>query len=116
MHEYSIATEIYDSAIKVAEENHATAVSAIELEIGELAMINCDQLTFCMESIVKGTLFEDAELKISEIKAEIRCGCGYTGKAADDSMLSYLICPQCNTPAELIRGREIIIREITICT
>ena len=114
MHEYSIATEIYDSAIRVAEENHATSVSAIELEIGELAMINCDQLTFCMESIVKGTLFEGAKLKISEIKAEIRCG--YTGKAADDSMLSYLICPQCNTPAELIRGREIPIREITICT
>ncbi len=116
MHEYSIAVEICDSAIRVAEENHAASVSTIELEIGELAMINQDQLTFCMESIVKGTLLDGMKLDIDEIKAEIRCGCGYTGRAVDDSLISYIVCPQCGSTAELIRGREIIIKEITVCT
>jgi len=73
VHELSYAQALLDAVLKLAEENNAKKVTAIHLKIGELLLINPEQLKFCFSAISKGTIAEDAELVIEFIKPKIVC-------------------------------------------
>ena len=121
MHEYSVATEIYEVILKTAIKNDAKKVTSVDLELGELTHINPDQLIFCLEIMAEGSLMENATLNLVKIPSKVKCKCGYEGVLDNKRypMLSDLAfnlgCPECGNPVpNLISGKEINVRNIKI--
>ncbi len=73
MHELSYAQALLDEILRLAEENNAKRVTKIHLVIGELLLINPEQLKFCFSAISRGTVAEGAEIEIEFIKPKIVC-------------------------------------------
>jgi len=73
VHELSYAQALLEEILRLAEENNAKRVVKIHLRIGELLLINPEQLKFCFSAISRGTVAEGAEIEIEFIKPEIVC-------------------------------------------
>jgi hydrogenase nickel incorporation protein HypA/HybF len=121
MHEFSIAQSIVETVIKVAQDNGASQILEVNLEVGEVALVNVDQLGWHIQMLTQGTLAQGAQLNWSRVPAAIRCeGCGYEGGLRYEredpswhfSMPSFE-CPRCDSPKTVItHGRELRIKEI----
>ncbi|NYT00912.1 MAG: hydrogenase maturation nickel metallochaperone HypA [Methanocellales archaeon] len=116
-----MATEIYEVILKTAIKNDAKKVTSVDLELGELTHINHDQLIFCLEIMVKGSLMEDAKINLIVKPPKVKCKCGYEGVLDDNRRLLIsdfafsMGCPGCGNPVpSLISGKEINVRNIKI--
>jgi hydrogenase nickel incorporation protein HypA/HybF len=108
MHEYSIAYDLYATARTAAIEHHAKQVKKISVEVGKMAMVNPDQVTFLFDTIkADDPLFVKAVLDCHEIPPETKCTCGYTGD-------EIFVCPRCGALPELVKGREIVVTNVEI--
>ncbi|MEN6610880.1 MAG: hydrogenase maturation nickel metallochaperone HypA [Methanoregulaceae archaeon] len=108
MHEYGIAYDLYATAKKAALENHADHITRINVEVGEMAMVNPDQVKFLFDTLAEDDpLFRGAVLSCTLTKPETRCICGYTGT-------EIYVCPGCGALPELVKGREIVVTNIEI--
>lgn len=108
MHEYSIAYDIYATARRTAMEHHAERIRRICVEVGAMAMVNPEQVTFLFSAISEeDPLFAGATLVCTEVAPVTRCGCGYEGDAC-------YVCPKCGALPELVKGREILVSNIEI--
>jgi hydrogenase nickel incorporation protein HypA/HybF len=119
MHEFSISSEIVKSALETAERNHSKKVVSVHLEIGELAILNVEQVTFWIHELFKGSIAEGAKVKVKNAKAEIFCkACGYQGGVKSDQMdlpqhYAAYFCPKCGSPQiKIEKGRECILKKI----
>ncbi len=112
MHEMSIAMAVVGQVEEAAPEA-GSAVSRVELEVGELAGVVPDALGFCFELACAGTVLEGAELVVRSVPARARCG-ACTGDWAV-GMPPALCCPTCAraTEVELLSGRELRILTVT---
>ncbi len=108
MHEYSIAYDIYLTARRAALENNANQVKRVSVDIGELAMVNPEQVKFLFGIIAEDDpLFTDARLSCRDVETRTRCPCGYEGK-------ERFVCPQCGRLPDIVAGREIVVTNIEI--
>lgn len=119
MHEYSVSAEIVKAVLDAAEEHDGKKVVSIQLEIGELALLNVEQVTFWIDELFKGTVAEGARIKVKKVKAEVECvNCGYQGRPSSDlqNTLHHLItspCPKCGSlKISIKKGRECLLRRI----
>ncbi|MGO8990303.1 MAG: hydrogenase maturation nickel metallochaperone HypA [bacterium] len=119
MHEFSISNEIVRNVLDTAKKNNGQKVLSIQLEIGELALLNVEQVTFWIHELFKGTIAEGAKVKVKTIKARIRCeSCGYKGgmnldqKEPFQHFIPYA-CPTCSSfQIKVEKGRECTLRRI----
>jgi hydrogenase nickel incorporation protein HypA/HybF len=108
MHEFAIAYDLYSTARRAALDNKAEQVKRVCVDIGEMAMVNPEQVRFLFQTLTEDDpLFAGAELECVIIEPESRCSCGYSGN-------ERFVCPQCGSLPELVRGREIVVRHIEI--
>ncbi|NWG02850.1 MAG: hydrogenase maturation nickel metallochaperone HypA [Syntrophaceae bacterium] len=121
MHEFSISSEIVRTVLDTVEKNNGKKVLSIQLEIGELTLFNIEQVTFLIHELFKGSVAEDAEVKIKTIKARIHCkACGYKGgirSEREDPFKHFALqtCPQCNSFQNKVeKGRECILKRIQV--
>lgn len=125
MHEYSVACEIFENVIAVAEKNGATEVKTVTLELGRLAHINPEQIEFCFGAIAEGSIAEGAEFNFEMLPLSIACECGYKGDVDESKIknsfqsellgyVSALNCPACGKSASITSGREVLIKTIEI--
>ena len=119
MHELSMAQGIIDAVLKTAEENNATEVNEVTIEVGRLAMINPEQLEFMLGVLVENTLMEDAEITFEEIPIEMDChDCDFHGEAVLDDSDHYaplVKCPECDSlSVEVLNGKDIVVKNIVI--
>jgi hydrogenase nickel incorporation protein HypA/HybF len=121
MHEFSISSEMVNTILDTAKKNNAKNVISILLEIGELTLLNTEQVGFWIRELLKGSLAEDAEINIKVIKAKIHCrSCGYKGdiKQNQKDFFKHFcpqICPECNSfQIKVEKGRECTLRKIQI--
>jgi hydrogenase nickel incorporation protein HypA/HybF len=121
MHEFSISSEIVRTVLDTAEKGHGKKVLSIQMEIGELTLLNTDQVFFWVRELFKGSKAEGAEVKIKTIKARIHCKtCGYKGGIKSDQEdpfrhLALQTCPQCNSfQIKIEKGRECILKRIQV--
>jgi hydrogenase nickel incorporation protein HypA/HybF len=119
MHEFSISSEIVRNVLDTAEKNNGKKVLSVQLEIGELTLLNIEQVTFWIHELFKGSIAEGAKVKVKMIKARIYCkDCGYTGGIISDQKdpfrhLALQNCPQCNSfQIKVGKGRECVLRKI----
>lgn len=73
MHELSITHAILDTALRHAEQAHATTIRALDLRVGALSGIVGESVTFYFEMISRGTLAEGAQLRIKVVPPCARC-------------------------------------------
>ena len=119
MHEYSIASEIAKNVLDAAGKQDGKRVLSVQLNIGELTLLNMEQVTTWIQELFKGTIAEGAKIKVRTVKALIRCpSCGYHGRGTMDpeDPLKHLIacpCPQCGSLAiHIEKGRECVLKKI----
>jgi hydrogenase nickel incorporation protein HypA/HybF len=108
MHEFSIAYDLYSTSRRAAIENKADQVKRVCVDIGEIAMVNPEQVRFLFETIIQeDPLFSGTILECDIVTPVTRCPCGYEGE-------EKFVCPRCGALPELVRGREIVVRNIEI--
>ena len=108
MHEYSIVQSLVDSVEALAAKHGGAAVHHLYVEIGELAGVDCDLLQTAYDTFRAGTLCADAAMTIEPVAARWECRvCGATFARG-----AVLRCPDCDEPARLATGDEILLRRI----
>jgi hydrogenase nickel incorporation protein HypA/HybF len=106
MHEYTIAYDIYATARKAALEHQATQVKRVMVDVGEMAMVNPEQVDFLFHIIAdEDPLFRGVVLETKTVKPRVACSCGYEGE-------TLFICPVCGALPEIVRGKEILVTNI----
>lgn len=121
MHEFSVSSEIVKTALDTAKKNNGKRVHSIQLEIGELSLLNVEQVTFWIRELFKGSVAEGAKVTVRTVKASIKCeSCGYKGgKISDPKDLFHhfvpLSCPKCGSfEIKVEKGRECNLRKIQV--
>jgi len=76
LHEVSISHAIADVVLKESQKQEAQKVLLVELEIGELSLLNPDQVEFWVKLALDKTIASEAEIKIEVVKPEINCTAG----------------------------------------
>lgn len=113
MHELGIVFYIIKDVKKVAEENHATHIGKVVMDIGEVSTIVPYMLTDCWKwAITKEPLLTDCELVINTVPAVTHC---------EDCLEDYptvqhgKTCPHCGSEhTYLLQGNEVEIKEIEV--
>jgi hydrogenase nickel incorporation protein HypA/HybF len=121
MHELSAATAIVRTVVQACEGREVRRIKLIRLQIGDLTLLNPEQLRFCFEIASKSTLAEGAELDIQRRPAELECrNCGkvFRWEPVDDPAF-HLVGPRlgCECGASDIRvvsGREMQVVSMTV--
>ena len=108
MHEYSIVQSLVDSVEAVASQHAYATVHHLYVQIGELAGVDCDLLQTAYETFVAGTICERAPMTIERVGASWACPLCQQPIARG----AVLRCNQCNEPARLAAGDEIILRRV----
>ncbi|MCC7551544.1 MAG: hydrogenase maturation nickel metallochaperone HypA [Methanobacterium sp.] len=119
MHELSMAEAIVETVLDVAKKNDAQEIVEVTIEVGELTMLNPEQVRFLLGVLAEDTLLEDAEIIIEEVPVEIKCrNCEFTGLAntdGSDHYLAIVLCPKCDERnVEILKGRECNVKTIKI--
>ncbi len=108
MHEYSIAYDIYATARRAALENHAKEVKCVSVDVGEMAMVNPEQVEFLYKVIIEDDpLFSGSRLSCRDVEVQTRCSCGYEGD-------ERFVCPRCGRLPKIVAGMEIVVTNIEI--
>ena len=108
MHEYSIAYDLFLTARKAAEAHNATRVTRVHVDLGEMTMVNPEQVSFLFGAICEDdALLGGAALEYRRVETKSRCSCGYEGP-------ERFVCPRCGALPEIVSGREIVVTNIEI--
>lgn len=117
MHELSLADGMLKTVLNAAQNQNAKKIKSIKLEMGEILLVNPEQLTFCFDVISKGTIAEGSEIKITFLKPRIHCNSCHNefniGPEKDFSLVS-IICKCGSKDVKIITGREFNIKSIII--
>ncbi|MCD1294451.1 hydrogenase maturation nickel metallochaperone HypA [Methanocella sp. CWC-04] len=112
MHELSIATDLINAAIATAQQNNAKQVLSVTVEVGEMAMVNPEQLIFMYEVLTEENMLKGSKLNLVKVPAVAKCeSCGYEGPVEDKYTCS---CPKCSKTLKLIAGRDISLKNMEI--
>ncbi len=120
MHEFTVASMIVERVRVEASKHGAKKVRKVEVKLGELTLVNPEQLKFNYEVLSQDPLLKGSELIVKVVSGEVSCReCGFHGKPRyrDDPSLHLFpmfSCPICESPVEVVKGREIVISRITL--
>ncbi|MFF3741237.1 hydrogenase maturation nickel metallochaperone HypA [Streptomyces sp. NPDC002566] len=109
MHEMSVALAVIDQVEQAAAQHgDVTSVRSVRLQVGELAGVVPDSLSFCFELACAGTVLDGAELVTEAVPGRARCApCAHEWAVG---MPPALTCPRCGgSGADLLSGRELKI-------
>jgi len=113
MHELGIVFYIINDVKQVAEQNNATHITNVTLNLGEVSGVVPDLLTDCWQwAVKKEPLLTDCTLTIVTLPAITYC---------EDCQREYptvahgKTCPHCQSPNTFLKtGNEVEIKDISI--
>jgi hydrogenase nickel incorporation protein HypA/HybF len=112
MHELSLAINIVEIVEEHAKAENARWVKEVELDVGELSGVVLEALEFALDSAIKRTLLEDAQITINKISGMAKCSECALEFETDDY---YSTCPRCSSfNTEIIKGKEFKVKSITV--
>lgn len=119
MHELSVVSGLVESVLQYVEAHAIKQVASVRLCVGELSLLEEEQLRFCYSAMIEQTAIEGSTLEIESVSAEVHCEhCSYGGppKYWDGALsgvpVATLQCPECGHAAEAVRGHECAIKSI----
>ncbi len=114
MHEFSIASEVWESVARAAQAHGGGRVVSISVEIGALNLLAEEQLRFWIGMLADRDGSPGVEVEIRYLPARLRCRqCGAESEAgvpedADHLLPPTLACPVCGShDVEITGGREL---------
>lgn len=116
MHEFSTAVSILQTILRIAEKNKAKKILEVHLRVGELTLLNIEQLKFAFQIASQETIASEAKLIIETEKVRIKCNeCGFEGELNNLGEYYPLTCPKCSSfNVELLGGKSLVLKEIKI--
>jgi hydrogenase nickel incorporation protein HypA/HybF len=121
MHELSIASGLVEKLLEFSAQKPDRSVIEVRLEIGELSHVDPEQLRFCYEAIVKGTVLEGSIVTISRVPAIVTCShCTYRGRPDywDDALaiapVMTMRCPHCGKAVDADQGHDCAIKSVRL--
>ena len=122
MHDIQRSHEIVTVALEAAQERGARRIERIHLIIGEMSLLDPDQVRFWVSELLRGTIGEGAQVEIEMRRARLRCSaCGYEGEVevVDDPIYHFTTmvpaCPACAArDVEIVSGDECIIEGLIV--
>ncbi len=122
MHELSAATAIVRTVVKASEGRNVRRIMAIRIQIGDLTLLNPEQLEFCLEIAAKDTIAEGAKLDVERSPAFLECqDCGsrFEWTSLRDDPAYHLIPPKLgcdcgSTRIKIASGRELKVLDMTV--
>ena len=110
VHELSIAQSLLEIILEESLKNRLVRVTVVRLQVGTLAAVVPDSLTFCFDMLTPGTVAEGAVLEIDTVPATALCPeCDKRFEVRNHIFL----CPECGSPSfDLMGGRELSVSEI----
>ena len=81
MHDFLLAKEIVDEVLTIAKEKNCSKISAVSVEIGQIALahdghdehvedISIENLQFGIGAVAKGTILESTKFDIAKVSGE----------------------------------------------
>lgn len=108
MHELGITRSIVSI---VEEAANGRRVRRVTLDVGRLAGVIPEALSFCFDVVSRGTMLDGARLDIREIDGRCRClDCG----AEFETSTLYQACGCGSRHLERLAGEELKIREMEL--
>jgi hydrogenase nickel incorporation protein HypA/HybF len=110
VHELSIAQNVLDIVLEEGRKHEIKQVLVIKLQIGALAAVVPDALTFCFEMLSQNTMAAGASLVVEILPVVARCKrCDEHFEVIDHDFS----CPQCRqATVEMVSGRELTVASI----
>lgn len=112
MHELSLLWSVRETLEKSAQTHKFSRVTRVTLEIGRFACVETEALRFGFDIVMKGSLAENAELIVSEVK-----GLGICRECQRQMEMDALYCPcvHCGSPfTKVIQGAEMRIKDLIV--
>jgi len=108
MHEYSIVSALLDRVQREVDARPGAIVHRLHVRIGELAGVELDLLRTAFDTFRDRTVCGGAELVLELVPAIWRC------TRCDRAIArgAVLRCPDCDRPARLDAGGDIILERI----
>lgn len=110
MHEYSLAVALLERIVAEAQAHRATAVKRVRVQVGELSGVEAELLGWAFEQLQEDTLCAGAPLEVVAVPA--RWECSACGRQVDRD--GVLRCPECNAPARLAAGTELVLESLEL--
>jgi hydrogenase nickel incorporation protein HypA/HybF len=108
MHELAITQSIVDM---VEERFVGERVGRVVVEVGRLAGVVPEAMTFCWEACIAGTVAEGARLEVRSVDGRARCeACG--AEFAVDAPFGVCACG--SRDVALVRGQELLVKEVEV--
>lgn len=119
MHELSIVSVLAEKILGFLDEQKASKVLVVRVAVGELTLLEAEQMRFCYTAVSEGTPLQGSCLEIETVQAAVECAiCRYQGRPKywDDALafaaVPTLECPGCGAAAEAVRGHECEIKSV----
>lgn len=112
MHEMSLAEGVLQLIEDAARREGFGRVTAVWLEIGELAGVEVEAMEFCFDAVVRGSVADGARLEIVTTP-----GSGWCMRCAADVPMheKFAACPQCGEYGlRITGGTEMRVRELEV--
>jgi hydrogenase nickel incorporation protein HypA/HybF len=105
MHELAIAQSLLEIVVEEGRRHNLERVNVVRLQIGVLANVVADSLTFSFEMVSQNTIAAGAILEIETLPLVAQCSaCGLRFEIENQVFL----CTRCGQPdLKLISGREL---------
>jgi hydrogenase nickel incorporation protein HypA/HybF len=108
MHEYSIVSALVDRVQREVDARPGAIVHRLHVRIGELAGVEIELLRTAFETFRERSVCDRAELALAVVPAVWQCPRCERAIAPG----AILRCPDCDRPARLAAGDEIILERI----
>jgi len=114
MHEMSIISGMLEEVIKIAKENNAKKVVAVNLKIGKKSGITADSLRFAFDAVKsEHPLLSSAKIVIEEVPLIYKCN-NCNGEFETDDIY-FPSCPECKSHnLKLTSGEEQYIKNLEL--
>lgn len=112
MHEFSLASGIYATALSVATQHGLEEVVTIKLDVGAVSGVNIETLAYAWSFLRTGdTRTQNAELAMTVTDGLGDCPhCGFSGQVTS----ALRICPHCSALGlRFTAGEEFMLTEIS---
>jgi hydrogenase nickel incorporation protein HypA/HybF len=112
MHEMSLAEGVLQIIEDAARDQGFGRVRTVRLEIGRLASVEPEALSFCFDAVVRGTRAEGARLEVIDVPGVGWCmDCGESVELA----ALYDACPRCGGyKVQTTGGTEMRVKELEV--